>query len=85
MMMVMAMIVVVIAMRMRTVITSEARLTTYGAAQTRELYDLAADPLESENLAGILDGAALEASMLGVLAENLTAVADTGVRPSASA
>ena len=71
--------------RMRTVITSEARLTTYGAARTRELYDLAADPLESENLAGTLDGAALEASMLGVLAENLTAVADTGVRPSASA
>jgi arylsulfatase A-like enzyme len=71
--------------RMRTVLTREARLTVYAGMPTRELYDLTADPTESENLAGTPDGAALEATMLGHLVEGLAEVADTGVRPVASA
>jgi len=71
--------------RMRTVLTHEARLTSYAGSAARELYDLIDDPEESANLAGTLDGAALEARMVGHLAEQLTAVADAGVRPTASA
>jgi len=71
--------------RMRTVVTHDARLTSYAGSATRELYDLTDDPEESVNLAGTLDGAALEARMVGHLAEQLTAVADAGVRPTASA
>ena len=38
------------AQRVRTVVTADARLTLYEPAQWGELYDLAADPLEVNNL-----------------------------------
>lgn len=38
--------------RMRTVVTLEGRLTLYGAGESGELYDHAADPSETRNLFG---------------------------------
>lgn len=72
--------------RMRTLITPEARLTTYaGSGGVRELYDTSGDPAETVNLADCAEGAGLQARMFEALAEELALLDDTGVRPLASA
>lgn len=72
--------------RMRTLITPEARFTTYaGSGGVRELYDTSCDTAEEENLADTLDGARLQARMYEELAEELALLGDTGTRPVASA
>lgn len=71
--------------RMRTLLTETARLTTYGRPGTRELYDHESDPDELTNLAQEGEGLPLLHSLTQDLAEELVDLADTGIRPPASA
>jgi arylsulfatase A-like enzyme len=71
--------------RMRTLVTEEARFTSYAGHGVRELYDLTVDPDERTNLADTADGARLQARMTAELTDELVWLTDTGVRPVASA
>ncbi len=72
--------------RLRTLITERARLTHYASCPPqRELYDLSADPDELHNLADDPAAHPLQMEMYTELAEELIDLADTGVRPIASA
>lgn len=71
--------------RMRTLLTEDARLTVYGGHGTSELYHHTEDPEETTNLADTIDGAGLQARMTAALTEELISLADCGTRPAASA
>jgi arylsulfatase A-like enzyme len=71
--------------RMRTVITDDARLTVYGDQPFGELYDRAADPGELVNRYDDPAAAGLRARMYEELAAALMDVAETGVAPVAGA
>lgn len=69
--------------RIRTVITSAARLTEVLEQDATECYDLGADPLELANLAG--DGTAVEAQARRDLVQELMRVVDDSRIPFDSA
>ena len=71
--------------RMRTLITREARLTRYVGTDITELYDLRRDPEERHNVAGLPEAAELEARMTARLADELALLAETGRAPTAAA
>ena len=71
--------------RMRTLVTEDARLTLYADRPFGELFDRASDPHELENLYDRADGVPLRARLTEQLARELMDVADTGVRPAAAA
>ncbi|MGO2113110.1 MAG: sulfatase family protein [Pseudoclavibacter sp.] len=71
--------------RMRTLITRDARLTRYIGTPITELYDLRADPNELHNIAGTPAAAPLEARIMARLAEERAALADTGRAPASAA
>ncbi len=62
--------------RVRSLITERHRLTVYSCAEWGELYDLAADPNEFDNLWDDPGAAALKARMLEHLARKLMDLAD---------
>lgn len=71
--------------RMRTVITSEGRLTRYFGTDATELYDHRTDPYELHNLAGSAEHADLENRLISVMLEEMAALADNGTAPTAAA
>jgi arylsulfatase A-like enzyme len=71
--------------RMRTLVTEDARLTLYADRPFGELYDRTSDPGEVVNLFDRPEGAALRGRLTEHLARELMDVADTGVRPAAAA
>jgi arylsulfatase A-like enzyme len=71
--------------RMRTVITDDARLTVYGERPFGELYDRAPDPDELVNRYDDPRATGLRARMYEELAGALMEVAETGVAPVAGA
>ncbi|MEE8333151.1 MAG: sulfatase/phosphatase domain-containing protein, partial [Alphaproteobacteria bacterium] len=62
--------------RVRSIITNSHRLTVYSCAEWGELYDLAADPNEFDNLWDDPGSAALKADLLEQLARKLMDLAD---------
>jgi arylsulfatase A-like enzyme len=71
--------------RMRTVITEDARLTVYDGRDFGELYDRREDPDELRNRYDDPEAAPLRARMYEELAAGLIEIAETGVAPVASA
>ncbi|KHL05070.1 sulfatase [Sinomonas humi] len=71
--------------RMRTVITSEGRLTRYFGAGETELYDHISDPGELENLAGRPEHRELERRLTEALVVEMASLADEGTAPTAAA
>lgn len=67
--------------RMRTLLTHDARLTVYDGTDAAELYDLRADPLETTNLAHEPDAANLRNAMVEALARTLIDYDDRAPRP----
>jgi hypothetical protein len=71
--------------RMRTVITSEGRLTRYFGTSQAELYDHSADPGELENLAALPEHRELEQRLTEALVAEMAGLADEGTAPTAAA
>lgn len=71
--------------RMRTLVTREARLTRYVGTDFTELYELVSDPLELCNVAASPSHADLLHRMTARMADELAALDDTGIAPTASA
>lgn len=71
--------------RMRTVITSEGRLTRYFGTDVAELYDHRADPGELLNRAGDPAFAGLEDRLLRTMLDEMANLADQGTAPTAAA
>lgn len=71
--------------RIRTVISSEGRLTRYVGTQVSELYDHRSDPDELVNLAGTSQGRELEYQLSAELGELLVHLAAARSRPTAAA
>ncbi len=69
-------------LRMRTVVTDQARLTLYAGAEHGELFDLESDPHEMNNLYGRPEGRDLQAEMTTQLAHALLEADDTSPRPT---
>ncbi len=59
--------------RMRTVVTEEGRMTLYSGEEFGELFDLKADPQETNNLWAKPEGAALKARLMETLAREAIA------------
>jgi arylsulfatase A-like enzyme len=71
--------------RMRTLITDEARLTTYGGQPFGELFDHRNDPNELQNLYADPGSRARRAEMVELLLDTITDAQDTGLVPRFSA
>ena len=69
-------------LRMRTLVTPEARLTLYRGHSHGELFDLATDSLEQHNLFGTAPGTALQADMIRALAEEMMGLMNETPRPT---
>lgn len=69
------------SLRMRTLITADARLTLYQGTADGELFDLANDPDELDNRYGRPQWAALQSEMTDRMARALMTVADTSPKP----
>lgn len=69
-------------LRMRTLVTDRARLTTYRGLDEGELFDLDGDPLEMHNLFGDSAARALRCEMAELLATEMAAMADESPRPT---
>jgi arylsulfatase A-like enzyme len=69
-------------LRMRTLITDRARLSVYAGTDRGELYDLGDDPDELHNLWDDPDAPSLRAELHEMLAGELIAHADEGIRPT---
>tara|TARA_Y200000002_G_scaffold168847_1_gene139264 strand:- start:13119 stop:13448 length:330 start_codon:yes stop_codon:yes gene_type:complete len=69
-------------LRMRTIVTSDTRLTRYAGSSSGELYDLAADPDEMQNLDADPRFAKLRAATMEQLADSLVDHADRDRRPT---
>lgn len=69
-------------LRMRTLVTSEARLTLYQGHEHGELFDLALDPLEQHNLYGTPKGRALQVDMTRALADAMMQSMNETPRPT---
>jgi arylsulfatase A-like enzyme len=67
-------------LRMRTLITGDARLTLYSGSEAGELFDLKADPLELDNLHG-RSAAGLQAELVERLARRLMETDDRAPKP----
>jgi len=72
-------------LRMRTLVTPQARFTLYQGHPHGELFDLTIDPLEQHNLFGTAKGAALQAEMTRALADEMMQVMNETPRPTAMA
>ena len=68
-------------LRMRTIVTSDTRLTRYAGSSKGELYDLTTDPDEMNNLDADPGSAALRATTMEQLADSLIDYADRDRRP----
>jgi arylsulfatase A-like enzyme len=73
------------ALRMRTLVTEDARLTLYDGSPDGELYDLARDPLERTNLWPRLDARNLRSELIERMARLMMAYADTSPKPTSMA
>jgi arylsulfatase A-like enzyme len=73
------------ALRMRTLVTAEGRLSVYRGHEHGELYDLRRDPLELENLFGTPAGAALQARLMHALSVEMMRVAPESPRATCQA
>jgi len=71
--------------RMRTMRSHSARLTEYVDHGTAELYDLADDPLELNNLASDSGSGGLLASTRTTMLHEIIRLADTGIAPTDAA
>ncbi len=71
--------------RMRTVITTEGRLTRYMGTEITELYDHRSDPDELLNVAGTVHAEALQRRLEAELTEQLVHLATARSRPTAAA
>ncbi|MBL0419093.1 sulfatase-like hydrolase/transferase [Ramlibacter sp. AW1] len=71
--------------RMRTLLSPTHRLSVYDGAEWGELYDRRADPTESRNLWNDPAQRALRGELLGELARQMLAHADTSPAPTAFA
>ncbi len=69
-------------LRMRTLVTPHARLTTYRGMEEGELFDLTEDPLEMHNVFAGSDTADLRCSMTEILAGEMARMADESPRPT---
>ncbi len=69
-------------LRMRTIVTPEARLTRYEGVDHGELFDLAADPGEMENRWNLDQSRSLQAAMTEHLVEELIRLADDAPKPT---
>ena len=69
-------------LRMRTLVTNDARLTLYRGADHGELFDLRIDPMEMNNLFARPEGRDLRAALTEKLAISLMEVADDAPRPT---
>ena len=69
-------------LRMRTLLTPQARLTLYRGAEHGELFDLERDPGEMTNLFARPEGRELRAHLTEALAVALMEVADEAPRPT---
>ena len=69
-------------LRMRTLITEEARLTLYRGSAEGELFELESDPQEMKNLYASSAGKALRAEMAERLARAQMDYADTSPKPT---
>jgi arylsulfatase A-like enzyme len=72
-------------LRMRTLITEQARLSITQGSDHGELFDLERDPLELANLYAKPEGKALRADMSERLSQQLMTYADESPRPTAMA
>ena len=72
-------------LRMRTLVTPQARLTLYQGHPHGELFALTVDPLEQHNLFGTAKGAALQTEMTRALADEMMQVMNETPRPTAMA
>jgi arylsulfatase A-like enzyme len=73
------------SLRMRTLITAQARLTMYDGLEHGELFDWVADPGEMNNLYARPQGASLQAQMTNQLLREMMAHSDTSPNPTAFA
>ena len=72
-------------LRMRTLVTRDARITTYLGHEHGELFDLASDPDEMNNLWGRPEAAALQGELTQRLLQETLAVANESPRPDCTA
>lgn len=72
-------------LRMRTLLTNEARLTLYDGQEHGELFDRVSDPEEMRNLYGLQEGAVLQAEMTNRLTREMMSNSDISPRPTAFA
>ena len=73
------------SLRMRTLLTDEARLTIYAGLDHGELFDRRTDPDELNNLYGRVEGGALQAEMTAKLLQEIMLLSDESPRPTAFA
>jgi arylsulfatase A-like enzyme len=73
------------SLRMRTLVTEQARLTLYDGLAHGELFDRINDPDETRNLFGLAEGGALQARHMEALVREMMAHSDRSPRPSAFA
>ncbi len=73
------------SLRMRTLVTEEARLTLYTGLDHGELFNRTEDPDEMRNLYGLPEAAALQAEMTGRLTHAMMSHSDDSPRPTAFA
>lgn len=73
------------ALRMRTLVTEDTRLTLYDGLDHGELFNRADDPHEMRNLYGLPEAAKLQADMTNRLTREMMSHADISPRPTAFA
>ncbi|MBT6276863.1 MAG: sulfatase-like hydrolase/transferase, partial [Chromatiales bacterium] len=73
------------SLRMRSLLTPDARLSIYAGLEHGELFDRRADPSEMNNLFGRSEGAKLQADMMAQLAKSMMMHSDESPRPTAFA
>lgn len=71
--------------RIRTLVTEDARLSVYANHAFGELYDRSLDPDETTNLYGASEAEPLKASLIAQMAHELIRLDDMGTAPVASA
>jgi hypothetical protein len=68
--------------RMRTLVTTTHRLSLYEGVEWAELYDLAADPHEMQNLWDRPEAGEIQREMLERLAREMIAASETSPAPT---